>query len=187
MLDSAFWHTSTLSQRIVGSMRSRQTRQLACRSSLHLGNSAGDLRFRLERSARFERVSCPAAIALAVAQDAVDDARVGNKGDDAHAGAAGSASQGVSLEDFPDQTGPRAGSLPGEIGIVPLAGGDAGGAIVGSRRRAQDSAPVGIVEKSIFDLPRILINGGKRGFLVEIDPNALRSALTITEVEVAIQ
>ena len=31
------------------------------------------------RSARFERVFCPAAIAPAVAQDAVDDARVGNR------------------------------------------------------------------------------------------------------------
>ena len=44
------------------------------------------------RIARFERVFCPAAIALALAQDEVDDARVGNKRDDAHAGAAGSAS-----------------------------------------------------------------------------------------------
>jgi Cys-tRNA(Pro) deacylase len=41
-------------------------------------------------------------------------------------------------------------------------------------------------EKSIFDLPRIRINGGKRGFLVEIDPNALRGALPVIEVEVAI-
>ena len=41
-------------------------------------------------------------------------------------------------------------------------------------------------EKTIFDLPRIYINGGKRGFLVEIDPNDLRSALPVTEVEVAV-
>jgi len=41
-------------------------------------------------------------------------------------------------------------------------------------------------EKSIFDLPRILINGGKRGFLVEIAPQELRRVLSITEVEVAI-
>ena len=41
-------------------------------------------------------------------------------------------------------------------------------------------------EKSIFDLPRILINGGKRGFLVEITPQDLRRTLSITEVEVAI-
>ena len=41
------------------------------------------------------------------------------------------------------------------------------------------------VEKSILDLPRILINGGKRGFLVEIDPSCLRACLPVTEVEVA--
>jgi Cys-tRNA(Pro) deacylase len=42
------------------------------------------------------------------------------------------------------------------------------------------------VEKSIFDLPTVFVNGGKRGFLVEIDPRALREALSLTEVEVAI-
>lgn len=42
------------------------------------------------------------------------------------------------------------------------------------------------VEKSIFDLPRMLINGGKRGFLVEINPRILREILPVTEVEVAI-
>ena len=42
------------------------------------------------------------------------------------------------------------------------------------------------VEKTIFDLPSILINGGKRGFLVEIDPRVLRDVLPVTEVEVAI-
>lgn len=41
------------------------------------------------------------------------------------------------------------------------------------------------VERSIFDLDKIYINGGKRGFLVEIDPAALRS-LNANEVEVAI-
>ena len=41
-------------------------------------------------------------------------------------------------------------------------------------------------EKSIFDLPVIYINGGKRGFLVSIDSNDLRCALTISEVSVAI-
>ncbi len=42
-------------------------------------------------------------------------------------------------------------------------------------------------EKSIFEMPRIWINGGKRGFLVEIDPCALRDALQVIEVEVAIE
>jgi Cys-tRNA(Pro) deacylase len=43
------------------------------------------------------------------------------------------------------------------------------------------------VEKTIFDLPSILINGGKRGFLVEIDPKILRQTLPVEEVEVAIR
>lgn len=41
-------------------------------------------------------------------------------------------------------------------------------------------------EKTIFDLPLIHINGGKRGFLVSIHPNDLRRALTISEVTVAV-
>jgi Cys-tRNA(Pro) deacylase len=40
-------------------------------------------------------------------------------------------------------------------------------------------------EKTIFDLPRITINGGKRGFLVEIDPQVLRTIVELTEVQVA--
>jgi len=40
-------------------------------------------------------------------------------------------------------------------------------------------------ERSIFELDRIFINGGKRGFLVEIDPSALRS-MDAEEVEVGI-
>ena len=42
------------------------------------------------------------------------------------------------------------------------------------------------VERTIFELPRIYINGGKRGFLVEIDPKVLRELLPITEVSVAV-
>lgn len=41
-------------------------------------------------------------------------------------------------------------------------------------------------EKTVFDLPQIYINGGKRGFLVSLDPNDLHRALKITEVTVAI-
>jgi Cys-tRNA(Pro) deacylase len=41
-------------------------------------------------------------------------------------------------------------------------------------------------ESSIFELPTIYINGGKRGFLVAIDPKAMRGALTIETVSVAI-
>jgi Cys-tRNA(Pro) deacylase len=42
------------------------------------------------------------------------------------------------------------------------------------------------VERTIFDLPKIYINGGKRGFLVSIDPKVLRDVLKVEEVEVAI-
>jgi Cys-tRNA(Pro) deacylase len=41
-------------------------------------------------------------------------------------------------------------------------------------------------ERTIFALPRIFINGGKRGFLVEIHPADLKKAFEVTEVEVAI-
>jgi Cys-tRNA(Pro) deacylase len=41
-------------------------------------------------------------------------------------------------------------------------------------------------EETIFDLPMIYINGGKRGFLVSISPSDLRRALKITEVNVAL-
>ena len=42
------------------------------------------------------------------------------------------------------------------------------------------------VERTIFGLPKIYINGGKRGFLVSIEPRALRDVLPVEEVEVAI-
>lgn len=42
------------------------------------------------------------------------------------------------------------------------------------------------VEKTIFDLSKIYINGGKRGFLVSIEPKKLREVLQIEEVEVGI-
>ncbi len=41
-------------------------------------------------------------------------------------------------------------------------------------------------EKTIFDLERIFINGGKRGFLVAIAPQVLREVLTVEEIEVGI-
>lgn len=41
------------------------------------------------------------------------------------------------------------------------------------------------VEKTIFNLENIFINGGRRGFLVEIDPDAIRRLLPVTEVTVA--
>lgn len=40
-------------------------------------------------------------------------------------------------------------------------------------------------EQTIFDLPRIYINGGKRGFLIEIEPRVLEEVLKITKVAAA--
>lgn len=42
------------------------------------------------------------------------------------------------------------------------------------------------VEKTIFELDKIYINGGKRGFLVAIEPKVLLEVLQIEEVEVGI-
>ncbi len=41
-------------------------------------------------------------------------------------------------------------------------------------------------EKTIFDLEKIYINGGKRGFLVEIEPQILKGILKIKTVEIGI-
>ncbi len=41
-------------------------------------------------------------------------------------------------------------------------------------------------EETIFELPRIFINGGKRGFLIAIGPNVLREILSLETVEVGI-
>ena len=41
-------------------------------------------------------------------------------------------------------------------------------------------------EKTIFELSNIYINGGKRGFIIEIGSADLKKALAITEIEVAI-
>jgi Cys-tRNA(Pro) deacylase len=41
-------------------------------------------------------------------------------------------------------------------------------------------------ENTIFELPTIYINGGKRGFLVSLDPQDLRAVLAVKEVAVAI-
>jgi prolyl-tRNA editing enzyme YbaK/EbsC (Cys-tRNA(Pro) deacylase) len=41
-------------------------------------------------------------------------------------------------------------------------------------------------EASIFDLPRIYLNGGSRGFLVALDPKDLEKALKVNRVSVAI-
>jgi Cys-tRNA(Pro) deacylase len=43
-----------------------------------------------------------------------------------------------------------------------------------------------LVEATVFDLDKIYINGGKRGFLVAIDPEALAKALEVEKVNLAI-
>ncbi|MCO6511190.1 MAG: hypothetical protein J5I65_10410 [Aridibacter famidurans] len=43
-----------------------------------------------------------------------------------------------------------------------------------------------LAERTMFDLKKIWINGGGRGFLVEIDPCDLKSAIEIEEVVIAI-
>ncbi len=42
-------------------------------------------------------------------------------------------------------------------------------------------------EKTIFDLQKIYINGGKRGFLIEIEPSDLSDVLTIETIVVGIK
>ncbi|MDX6694555.1 MAG: hypothetical protein QOF02_2158 [Blastocatellia bacterium] len=42
-------------------------------------------------------------------------------------------------------------------------------------------------ERTIFELPLIYINGGKRGFLVSLDPRELRRVLPLKEVEAALR
>ena len=42
------------------------------------------------------------------------------------------------------------------------------------------------VEKTIFELSQIYINGGKRGFLVSIEPQILRNVMKIEEITVGI-
>jgi Cys-tRNA(Pro) deacylase len=51
---------------------------------------------------------------------------------------------------------------------------------------ARKTLPV-YAEKSIFDLAKIYINGGKRGFLVSIAPQDLKKVLSVIEVEVSIR
>ena len=42
-------------------------------------------------------------------------------------------------------------------------------------------------EKSIFSLDRLVINGGKRGFLIEISPGDLLRTLPVKEIEAALK
>lgn len=42
-------------------------------------------------------------------------------------------------------------------------------------------------EKTIFDLSKIYINGGKRGFLIAIEPQVLKEVLLVEEIEAAVK
>jgi Cys-tRNA(Pro) deacylase len=42
-----------------------------------------------------------------------------------------------------------------------------------------------LVQRSVFDLHRVFLNGGKRGFLVALDPADLRRAVPLTEIDAA--
>ena len=42
-----------------------------------------------------------------------------------------------------------------------------------------------LAERTIFELPSILINGGKQGFLLRMDPRDLKKALSIREADAA--
>ncbi len=69
----------------------------------------------------------------------------------------------------PDAVEKHTGYVPG--GVSPF----------GTRKRL----PV-YVERSVLSLPRVLVNGGRRGFLVEVDPAAFATVLGAIPVEVAI-
>ncbi|MFO0632722.1 MAG: YbaK/EbsC family protein [Nannocystaceae bacterium] len=56
---------------------------------------------------------------------------------------------------------------------------------VAPRRWARERAMPVYIERSILDLPRIYINGGRRGMLVELEPRALAAVLRAEPVDVA--
>ena len=70
----------------------------------------------------------------------------------------------------PDAVEKHTGYVPG--GVSPF----------GPRKRL----PV-YVERSILALPRVLVNGGRRGFLVEIEPEVFARVLGAVAVDVAIE
>jgi Cys-tRNA(Pro) deacylase len=61
------------------------------------------------------------------------------------------------------------------------------GYLVGGTSPFGTRTPLAVyVERTIFDLSTIYINGGKRGFLVSLSPEAIRRVLTVQEVAVAV-
>ena len=43
------------------------------------------------------------------------------------------------------------------------------------------------VERTVLELPRLLVNGGRRGYLIEIEPSVLATLLAATPVECALK
>ena len=116
-----FDHCTEFCTRGLGIRRSSGRPRLAGRLAMERksGATLGLLpgaRTGLRRSARLKRILCFAAIAFTMAQDAIDNARLSNKGDNAHTGAA-SANEGVNLENLLQQARPRASSFSGKVGI----------------------------------------------------------------------
>jgi len=74
--------------------------------------------------------------------------------------------------------------------ITPCTPDDAGrhtGYVVGGMSPFGTRHPMPVfAESTIFALERIYLNGGRRGFLVEVSPADLRMSLAVTEVNVAI-
>lgn len=61
------------------------------------------------------------------------------------------------------------------------------GYLVGGTSPLGTKKPMPIyAEASIFTLPKIFINGGSRGFLVELDPKDLDKALPVVRMEVGL-
>jgi Cys-tRNA(Pro) deacylase len=61
------------------------------------------------------------------------------------------------------------------------------GYLVGGTSPLGTKKPMPIhAEATVFDLPRIYLNGGSRGFLVELDPMDLERVLMVDRVKVAI-
>ncbi len=62
------------------------------------------------------------------------------------------------------------------------------GYLVGGTSPLGTRTPLAVyAERTIFELPKIYINGGKRGFLVSLNPRDLRALLSVEEVDVAIE
>ena len=85
-------------------------------------------------------------------------------------------------------------NLARRIGVKSVEAADAKRAFNWTGYQFGGTSPFGIrtampvyIEVTIFDLEKIYINGGKRGFLVEIDPQILESTLNVEKVAVAIE